>query len=74
MQNTKKRGASAEKGGTPSKRARLEGLDASGLGSQNAEVEQEEREAERQNKAHGSKDDKLSFKVLLCIFGNQKFS
>lgn len=63
MQNTKKRGASAEKGGAMTKRPRLEGQQASGLGSQDPEGEDEEREAERQQKAHGGKGDKLAFKV-----------
>lgn len=63
MQNPKKRGASVGEGGSPNKRIRLEGTDAAGLGSQNLEKEDEEQEAERQQRSHGSKDVKFAFKV-----------
>lgn len=79
MQSTKKRSAPG-KGAGPNKRARLEAVDAFGLGSQNPDGEDEEQEAERQQKANGPKDTKLAFKVMviagwlfviICMHGQQ---
>ena len=67
MQEQKKRGRaddSAKGQPNPSKRARLEGADVSGLGSQAIEDGAEEEE-QKQSKQPPAKDRTFSFKVIL---------
>ena len=63
LQEQKKRGRGGDSS-VPRKRARLEGADTSGLGSQNPDEANEEEE-QKQSKQTTAKDRSFSFKVMV---------